>query len=88
MEIFDWIRQILWYLFEFAIVGGMLCFIYKRHAVNWEGLAEVYYRAWAPPVEKRMFQHLVLYGNRLPARSNNGLLTVGLYKDGVGLAFP
>ncbi len=88
MVIFDWIGQILWHLFGFAIAGGILAFIYKRHAVNWEGLAEVYYRPWTPPLEKKMFQHLVLYGNGFPAKTYNGLLTVGLYKDGISLAFP
>jgi len=49
----DVIHQIFSLIFGLAMVFGLLIFIYKRDAVDWEKLEAAYCRAWLPPGPKR-----------------------------------
>ena len=67
------------------MVGGLLAFIYKRDAVDWEKLHAAYGRAWELPLEKKRFQTMILYSEGRFAKSYKGLLTIGIYPDGIAL---
>lgn len=69
------------------MVGGILAFIYKRHAKEWEILAGAYGREWFPPLSKKQLQSLILYRKGQPARSYAAIVTIGVYEDGIGFRF-
>lgn len=81
----DFIQQLAGYVLGLVMVGGLLGFIYYRDAVDWRNLQTAYGRAWAPPVEKKSLQTMILYSEGRPAKSYKGLLTIGLYPDGIGI---
>lgn len=78
-------RQVFSFLFGLIFVGGLLAFIYKRHAEEWEELANIYGRPWTTPLAKKARRSLVLYTEGRPARTYPGIVTVGVYPDGIGL---
>ena len=84
-SVFGFIQGIISTAFGLTIVGGLLWFIYKRHAADWERLAAVYGRPWREPLEQRTLQNLLTYGPDKPIRAYKGLVTIGLYEDGVGI---
>ena len=81
----DIIQHIFNTLLGLVMVGCLLAFIYKRDAVDWEKLQAAYGQAWTPPIEKKRFQTMILYSEGRPAKSYKGLLTIGLYPDGIGI---
>ena len=84
----DILGQIIRSLFGLAMVGGLLAFIYKRTAVDWERLAAAYgdsrSRDRGPPQDKRRFANMILYGRGRPTRSYKGVVAIALYDDGIG----
>jgi len=78
-------RHVFSFLFGLVFVGGLLAFIYKRHAEEWERLVAIYGRAWTAPLAKKARRSLVLYREGSPARTYAGIVTVGVYPDGIGL---
>lgn len=79
------IRQMFTFTFGLVMVGGMLAFIYKRFAIDWEELSRVYARPWQAPREQRRFTNMILYSEGRPARSYKGVVQIGLYPDGIAL---
>lgn len=84
MIITDIIALISGYLFGFGIAGLLIVIIYKRNAIDWDILARTYSRAWVNPLAQKRIQNAVLYSKGRPAKSYNGLVTIGLFQDGVG----
>lgn len=70
--------------FALAFSFGVVAFIHKRHAEEWQMLAAVYGGARSNPQALKRFGHLVLYTDGAPARAYNGLLSVETYSDGIG----
>lgn len=81
----DIIQHILSTLMGLVMVGGLVAFIYMRDAVDWKKLQAAYGRAWTPPIEQKRFQTMILYSEGRMAKSYKGLLTIGLYPDGIGI---
>lgn len=81
----EFLRLLFGYAFGGAFVVGILGFMYKRHAEEWEVLASVYGRKWAPPIQKKRFRSLVLYREGKPARPYAGIVTLGVYEHGIAL---
>lgn len=79
------IQQMFSTAFGLAIAGGLMSLIFKRHSIDWAELERVYGREWRAPAEARSLQTMTLYSEGRPAKSYKGLLTIGLYPDGVGL---
>lgn len=81
----DVLHQIFSLIFGLAMVFGLLIFIYKRDAVDWEKLQAAYSRDWLPPEDEKKFATVILYSDGRMAKSYKGLLTLGLYPHGIGL---
>lgn len=71
--------------FGLALVSGLLFFVYKRFAADWEDLVSVYGRPWQPPRILKRFANLVVYSEERPPRTYKGIVSIGLYEDGIGL---
>ena len=82
--VLDALRLVLTALPGLLVVGGMLAFIHKRDAVDWERLAAVYGRPWQKPQERRL-ANLVLFSEGRPAKSLSGAVSIGIYEGGIGL---
>ncbi len=82
---FDIIQKIIIHMFGAAFVFTICAFIYKRHAQEWEALADVYGRKWTPPIAIKKRRSMVLYTKGEPARTYAGIMTMGVYSDGIGL---
>lgn len=66
------------------IVILIVGFIYKRDAQHWEYLAQTYERRWTAPLRER-WGHAVLYGKFPASKSYNGIVKIGVHKDGLSL---
>lgn len=71
--------------FGLALVCGLLYFVYKRFAADWEDLAGIYGRPWQPPRIQKRFANLVVYSEQRPPRTYKGVVSIGLHEDGIGL---
>ena len=69
------------------IVGGLLTFIYKRHAESWQKFQPFYGKDWENPVAKKRMQNLLLYSKGDFARHYPGLVTFGVFPNGLGIRF-
>jgi hypothetical protein len=56
--------------------------IYKRDAIHWQYLEQAYGRPWQPPLRER-WASAVLYGKHPFSKAYNGILKMGVHKDGV-----
>ena len=81
----DLISQIFGLLFGVLFAGGLMAFMYKRDAVDWEKLEAAYRRPWTAPENTKTFATALLYSEGRPAKSLKGLLTIGLYPYGIGI---
>jgi len=81
----DILQQIFSFVFGLLMVIGLCGFIYKRHAQEWEQLARVYGRKWTPPIAVKHRRSMVLHKEGEPARTYAGIVTLGVYSDGIGL---
>lgn len=81
----DLINNILGILPGLVIAGGLLAFMYKRDAVDWEKLEAAYGSAMTQPVARRRFNNMILYSEGRPAKSYKGVIAIELYPDGMGL---
>ena len=83
MAIAEILTQTMAMLPGLLMVGGLLAFIYKRTAIDWERLAAAYGQDWRPPQDMRRFANMILYAKGRPTRSYKGVVAIGLYDDGV-----
>lgn len=81
----EFVQQIFSALFGFLMVGGLVAFILKRDAIDWEKLHDVYGRDWRTPSLKKSAGNMLLYSEGRPAKSYHTGLTIGVYADGIGL---
>ncbi|MFN7165266.1 MAG: hypothetical protein ACK4P2_10665 [Hyphomonas sp.] len=81
----DLISSLLALLPGLVIAGGLMAFIYKRDAVDWEKLAAVYGREVTGHLARRRFNNMILYSEGRPAKSYKGVVTIDLHPDGIGL---
>jgi len=79
------LQKVITFLFGTTFVVIICAFIYKRHAEEWEVLADVYGRNWRQPLAIKKMRSMVLYAKGKPARTYAGILTIGVYSDGIGL---
>ncbi|MDB2438522.1 hypothetical protein N9W89_07375 [Hellea sp.] len=79
------VQQIFSALLGLVMVGGLMAFMYKRDAGDWEKLHAVYGRDWTPPPDKRWLGNMLLYSEGRPAKAYNAGITIGVYPDGIGL---
>ena len=84
--LFDILGSAVSICFGIAVFYGLLYLIYSRHAFRWRRLEHAYQRPLEPTDQKRHMQGLVLYGGRAAYTSYYGVLTIGLYSDGMGLS--
>ncbi|MEL7429576.1 MAG: hypothetical protein AAFN43_06215 [Pseudomonadota bacterium] len=82
-DLFWFIQDIFRTLAGFALVVGLLYFIYHRSAFRWQYLAKSYARPWGKPLEIKHMQSVVLYGMRAGGNIHRGIVTIGIEKDGV-----
>lgn len=81
----DLIQKTITFIFGAVFVVTICGFIYKRHAEEWEVLAGIYGRSWKKPIAVKKRRSMVLYAKGKPARTYAGILTIGVYSDGIGL---
>ncbi|WP_371396180.1 hypothetical protein [Fretibacter rubidus] len=81
----DLLQKIIIHIFGAAFVFTICAFIYKRHAREWEALAKVYGRKWVKPIAIKNMRSMVLYTEGEPARTYPGIMTIGVYSEGIGL---
>lgn len=81
----EFLRSAITFVLGVAMVAAMLVFVYKRFAIDWAPLAKVYGRRWQKPLMKKRFANLVLYSEGRPARAYKGVVSIGLYIDGIAL---
>lgn len=81
----DLLQKTIVHIFGAAFAFAICAFIYKRHAREWEALAKVYGRKWARPIAVKNRRSMVLYAKDEPARTYAGIVTIGVYSDGIGL---
>lgn len=72
-------------LFGLAIVYGILAFIYRRHAEEWQRLARVYSGVKQTPQAVKRFGQMVLYADGAPARTYKGVVSIEIHFDGFAL---
>jgi len=77
--------QVFRVAFGLTLLSGLLFFVYKRFAADWEDLVSVYGRPWQTPRIQKRFANLVVYSQERPPRAYKGIVLIGLYKDGIGL---
>lgn len=82
-DIFWFIQDIFRGLAGFALVIGLLYFIYHRSAFRWQYLAETYARPWGKPFRVKHLQSAVLYGMRAGGNIHRGIVTIGIEEHGV-----
>ena len=68
----------------FAFVVFLVGFIYKRDAIHWAYLERTYGRPWQTPIRER-WGHAVLYGKFPVSKAYNGILKIGVHRDGLSL---
>lgn len=76
--IFSIVSTILGLAFVVVLVGT----IYKRDAIHWQHLEQAYGRPWQQPLRER-WASAVLYGKFPLSKAYNGILKLGVHKDGV-----
>lgn len=81
----DVLSQIIRGLFGAGIVVGLLLFVYKRDAVDWEQLARVYGKPWQTPRLHKRFANMILYSEGRPSKSYQSTMGIGLHDDGIAL---
>lgn len=69
------------------MVGGLLAFIYKRRAQAWQTLQPFYGANWEGAAAKRHMQDLLLYSEGDFARPYRGIVTIGVFPNGIGIRF-
>lgn len=79
------IQKIFLAMFGVVPVALMCGFIYKRDSHLWEELAQPYGRKWMTTNATIRHRHMIFYKDGFPARSYAGLLSIGVYPDGIGL---
>ena len=72
-------------LVSLALPLALLAFIHWRHAVDWQAIEQAYHRSWQPPLQMKRLQTLLIYSDGRMTKSYKGLLTLGLYRDGIGM---
>jgi hypothetical protein len=82
---FDAIFTAVTLLVALALLLGLLSFIYWRHAIDWQAIEQAYHRPWQEPMQMKRLQTLLLYSDGRMTKSYKGLLTLGLYRDGIGM---
>lgn len=81
----DIFNQAIGWMFGGMIVVVLMSLIYKRDAVDWDQLVSVYGRDWQTPRLSKRFANMILYSEGRPAKSYKGILSIGLFDDGVAL---
>ena len=71
-------------IFGLAFVAYLMAMIYKRDAISWQYLEDTYGEPWRPPLKER-WASAVLYGKHPLSKSYNGILKMGVHKDGISL---
>lgn len=69
------------------VLGGLLFVIYKREAQCWQKLQPAYGKNWCGAVAKRHMQNLLIYSKGDFARHYPGIITIGVFPDGIGIRF-
>lgn len=81
----DILNQMFGYLFAGVFVIGLMSFVYKRDAIDWEQLVSVYGRDWQPPRLRKRFANMILYSEGRPAKSYKGIIEIGVLEAGIAL---
>lgn len=83
----DLINSLISFAFGLLIVGGLLSFIYRRQAESWQRLKPFYGRQWHGAIATRHMQSMILYSKNDFLRSYAGIVTIGVFDDGIGIRF-
>lgn len=70
-----------------VIVGGLLAFIYGRQAESWQKFQPFYGQNWTGAVATRHMQSFLLYSKGDFSRSYSGVVTIGVFPNGIGFRF-
>lgn len=83
----EFVRMLTSTALGLVMVGGLLTFIYRRHAESWQRFQPSYGQDWKNPVAKRRMQNLLIYSEGDFARHYPGLVTLGVFPNGLGIRF-
>lgn len=83
----DLIKLLLTQAIGLVMVGGILAFIYRRHAESWQSLQPFYGQDWRGAAATRHMQNLMLYSKGDFARHYAGIVTIGVFPNGIGIRF-
>ncbi|MEL7128457.1 MAG: hypothetical protein AAGK23_02830 [Pseudomonadota bacterium] len=84
MVLMDIFQQFLSALLGIVVFVGSIMLIIKANVRDWDVLVAKYGRDWATPAMQKNMQTAILYSDGRPAKTYNGIITIGLFREGVG----
>lgn len=61
-----------------------LGFVWKRMAARWNYLAMHFGQTWENPISFKLLQNGIIYGLGKPSQSYSGILSIGVFANGIG----
>lgn len=83
----DFIKLLISFALGILIVGGILVFYYQRQAQSWQRFKPFYGKNWKGAVAIRKRQSLLLYSMGDFSRNYPGIVTIGVFPEGIGIRF-